>query len=80
MDQLFADPDSDFVKQLKQYMVEHGIDQGELAKKLGVSQGAVSHWLSGRSVCKNQDVMLAKLGLAENTGGAAGPPDSEPEE
>ena len=70
-------PDDDQIYQLfdLEYMKEHDIIQGELADKLGVTQASVSNWLSGNQVCKNQDVMLTRLGLGpepENTGGAAG--------
>lgn len=37
------------MQNLKQWMASQNLTQERLAEKLGVTQGAVSHWLVGRA-------------------------------
>ncbi len=41
--------DKDFVKKLKLAMLESGLNQTSLAKKLGLTHSAISAWLNGRT-------------------------------
>lgn len=43
------DPSS-FASRLKSAAADRGLSQADLARRLGVTRGAVSHWYSGRSV------------------------------
>lgn len=38
----------DWGKRLKQHMKDAGLTQDKVAERLGVSQGSIAHWLSGR--------------------------------
>jgi transcriptional regulator with XRE-family HTH domain len=37
------------MKSLKEYMTVAGLNQAELAKRIGVHQGQLNHWINGRS-------------------------------
>ena len=52
-----------FEQSLRQFMRQENIGQCALAKHLDTSQGRVSEWLSGKSVCSTQAEVLHKLGL-----------------
>ena len=52
-----------FEQSLRQFMRQENIGVNALAKRLGKSQGRVSEWLSGKSVCSTQAEVLHKLGL-----------------
>ena len=54
---------SGFVKKLKAYQKKHGMLQAQLAEKLGAKPCTLCMWFSGKRVCKNQAVLLHKLGL-----------------
>ena len=55
---------SEFVKKLKAYQKKHGMLQAQLAEKLGAKKPCtLCMWFSGKRVCKNQAVLLHKLGL-----------------
>ena len=50
---------------LATYMQSHGISQSDMADRLGVSQGMVSHWLRGRkniTAEKARDIEIATNG------------------
>ena len=59
-----------FVERLQQFKRQENIGVSALAKRLGKSQGRVSEWLSGKSVCSTQAEVLHELGL--------GPPPPPP--
>ena len=58
-----------FEQSLRQFMGQENIGVNALAKRLGKSQGSVSEWLTGKTVCSTQAEVLHKLGL--------GPPPQE---
>jgi len=47
-----------FEQSLRQFMRQENIGVTALAKRLGKSQGSVSEWLSGKSVCSTQAEVL----------------------
>lgn len=44
-------------KRFKDYLKDEGLSQTDLAKRIGVTQGAVGHWLSGRREVNLSDFM-----------------------
>ena len=47
---------------LNEWLHEAGISQAELAKRLEITQGAVSHWLTGRNTMPGELVIkVSKL-------------------
>jgi len=49
-------------KHLKAYLKREGINQNELARRLGVHRGVVSHWMTGYAKPnRNRVVKLAQL-------------------
>ena len=52
------------MKVLTQYMALLGLSQVDLAKKLGVAQGQLSHWLAGTRVPSGRSLKM----ISEKTG------------
>jgi DNA-binding transcriptional regulator YdaS (Cro superfamily) len=53
---------------LATYLKTHGVSQSDLADRVGVSQGMVSHWLGGRkgiTAERARDIEIATNGVVQ---------------
>ena len=65
------------VDQLKKYMIEKGISQQDLAKKIGITPAALSKILSGRNLTKVATVQKIAKALDVSVGYLIGSNQSE---